>query len=168
VTALWPALLFASLGNRMVVTDQALGAMSGNWLQVREQTTCEAMQDESCLGRYGFAIHRDGTFLAGPSGEGGNAEGRIKPRELQQLEALMRRILPDAPGGQIPCKIGGPPGIRDQLDVTFMGESVVRIYDLGGSVGKLCYRGSRHDVERLHQYVHKLMTRYYPIPFPKT
>jgi hypothetical protein len=167
ITAACVALQFALRGDGQLATDQAIGILSSNWLQVAEQTTCEAMQDEYCLGRYGFTIHRDGTFLAGPSGEGEKTEGRISSKEVQQLDALMQPISPDALASQMTCETGGLPGIKDQVDVTFVDESVVRIYDLGGSLGQLCYRGSRADIERLHNHLRMLMTRYYPIPFPK-
>jgi hypothetical protein len=157
----------ALIGNTQMAADRSIGISPRTWLRVREQMTCEAMRDEYCLGRYGFIIDREGKFLAGPSGEGKKAEGRMGSRETQQLEELMQPISPDAPASQMTCEAGGLPGIKDQVDVTFVGESIVRIYDLGGSPGQLCYRGNRTDVERLHDYLHVLMTRYYPIPFPK-
>ena len=123
----------ALLDDTQVTAEQAIGIFSSSWLQMREQTTCEAMRDEYCLGRYGFTIHRDGTFLTGPSEEGRKSEGRISSEEMQELEALMQPILRDAPASQMTCEPGHSPGNKDQVDVTFVGELVVRIYDLGGS-----------------------------------
>ena len=64
--------------------DEAVSA-SGIWLEAKEQTACEAMQNDYCLGHFGFTIKRDGAFIAGPSTLGRKKEGRIKPHELQRL-----------------------------------------------------------------------------------
>jgi hypothetical protein len=136
------------------------------WLSVAEQTTCEAMHDDNCLGRYGFTIYRNGSFLTGPSPEGKKIEGRITPEEMRHLEALMRAISPEASAKLLTCESRGLPGNKEQIDVTFAPETVVRIYDLGGKPGQLCYRGDSHQVEQIHKYMHSLMERYYPIPFP--
>jgi len=139
---------------------------SGTWIEVREQTTCEAMRDDYCLGRYGFTIKDDGTFIAGPSPQGSQVQGRTKPQELRRLGKLMSQLSPILARGERTCEPGGLPGIKDQVDVTFAGGSVVRAYDSGGLVGKICHVGAWEDVHRLHDYLHKLMTRYYPLPFP--
>jgi hypothetical protein len=137
------------------------------WLKVSERVTCEAMKDDYCLGRYGFTINSDGTFVAGPSGEGRKTEGRIPQRELQQLGVLIRQMPAIASNEEPKCNKGGLPGVKDQIDLTLASGSAVRIYDLGGRVGEICYIGPRNSVRALHKYLHKLMTRYYPVPFPK-
>jgi hypothetical protein len=137
------------------------------WLQVSERTACEAMLDDYCLGRYGFAINSDGTFVAGPSREGRKIEGRIPQHELQQLGALIRQLPASASNEERRSNKGGLPGIKDQIDLALASGSVVRIYDLGGSVGEIRYIGRWDNVNRLHRYLHKLMTQYYPVPFPK-
>jgi hypothetical protein len=53
------------------------------------------------------------------------------------------------------------------MDITFPSGQVVRAYDLGGSIGKICYFGVWEDVRKVHAYLHKLLSRYYPVPFPK-
>lgn len=148
--------------------DGVRDAAADDWVQVSERTRCEAMQDAYCLGRYGFTIHRDGTFLAGPSADGHEVEGRITAAELHQLEALMGPFSPRGLRAQPVCEPGGPPGILDQIDVMFRGDLIVRTYDLGGSVGQLCYRGDKHDIGRLYRHLQSLMARYYPVPFPKS
>ena len=80
--------------------------------------------------------------------------------------AAVVQVSASATKGERICDPGGLPGIKDQIDVTFTAGQVVRAYDLGGSVGKICYVGSWHNVRRLHQYLRSLMTQYYPIPFP--
>lgn len=158
--------IIAGLQEHLAFNDGRLDMPSGTWVDVREQTVCEAMQDDYCLGRYGFTIKRDGTFIAGPSPHGGKAEGRIKPQELRRLGELIAQLSANQSSGERTCDPGGFPGIRDQVDITFLGGSVTRAYDLGGSIGKICYIGVWDDVRRLHDYLHKLLGRYYPVPFP--
>ena len=137
-----------------------------SWLEVSERTACEAMQDKYCLGRYGFTIHYDGTFATGASSGVGVTEGKITPQELQRLASLVRGTSTGALGGARTCNKGGLPGIKDQVDLTFANGVVVRIYDLGGSVGEVCFVGQWDNVHRLHQYLRGLMSRYYPVPYP--
>jgi hypothetical protein len=61
---------------------------------------------------------------------------------------------------------GGLPGIKDQVDLTLASGAVVRIYDLGGRGGEVCYIGRWDNVHELHQYLPALMSRYYPVPYP--
>jgi hypothetical protein len=142
-------------------------AMSAAWLEVREQTACEAMQDDYCLGRYGLTIKHDGTFMAGPSDRGSKVEGQLERRELRSLRSLIDQFSTTLPSEENNCDSGGLPGIKDRVDITFSGEQVVQMYDLGGSVGKICYVGTWDQAHKLHDYLHKLMTRYYPVPFPR-
>jgi hypothetical protein len=167
VTAFWLIGIIAGLREPLAFNDGKPDMPSATWVEVREQTACEAMQDDYCLGRYGFTIKRDGTFIAGPSGQGGKAEGRIKPQELRRLGELIAQLSANHSPGERTCDPGGPPGIRDQVDITFPSGRVARAYDLGGSVGKICYIGVWEDVRKLHAYLHRLLNRYYPVPFPK-
>jgi hypothetical protein len=137
------------------------------WLEVREQTACEGMQDDYCLGRYGFTIKHDGTFIAGPSGLETKVKGRLERQELRRLRELIGQFSTMFPSEEKNCEPGGLPGIKDQVDITFSGGHVVRAYDLGGRIGKVCYVGNKDRVRKLHEYLHDLMTRYYPVPFPK-
>ena len=77
------------------------------WLEVSERTACEVMPDKYSLGRYGFTIHDDGTFVAGASSGVGVTEGKITPQELQRLGSLIRGTLTGALGGEWTCKKGG-------------------------------------------------------------
>jgi hypothetical protein len=109
------------------------------WSEAGEETTCEAMQDDYCLGRYGFAINRDGTFIAGPSDSGSKVQGRIKSRELQRLGLLIQHFSRDLPSGEKTCNSGELVGIKDQVDVTFTNGTVVKVYDIRN--GHNCYVG---------------------------
>ena len=166
MTALWLIGVLAALSKPLALREEALDAASPLWLEISERTTCEAMQDEYCLGRYGFTIKHDGRFLAGPSPQGSKVEGRVKSSELKRLAELVIQLSAKSTNGEMVCGPGGVAGIKDQVEVTFKAGQVVRAYDLGGSVGKICYVGSWDNVRRLHQYLRNLMTQYYPIPFP--
>lgn len=133
------------------------------WLETKERTACEAMQSDYCLGRNGFAIKHDGTFIAGPSDQGIKTEGRIEMRELLELGELIEQLSETLPGEQRSCEPGGIVGIKDQLDVTLATGFVARVYELGN--GRICYLGGKDTVQRFHNYMRSLMTKYYPIPF---
>lgn len=126
------------------------------------------MQDDYCVGRYGFTIKYDGTFTAGPSDGGIKTEGRIKLPELKQLRDLIAEVSPGALGESKECHSEGLPGIRDQVDIMFGSGAVVRVYDLGGRIGKVCYAGSWDWVSKFHENLSGLMLHYYPVPFPKS
>jgi hypothetical protein len=166
MTAFWLIGILAALSKPLTSREEAPDAPLPAWLEISERTTCEAMQDDYCLGRYGFTIKHDGTFLAGPSPHGSKLDGRVKSSELHRLGELVVQVSASATNGERICDPGGVPGIKDQVDVTFKAGQVVRAYDLGGSVGKICYIGSWDNARRLHQYLRKLMTQYYPVPFP--
>lgn len=167
MTAVWLIGGSISLGEPMEIHSAASAMGSAAWLEVREQTACEAMQDDYCLGRYGFTIKHDGTFIAGQSGRGTQAEGRIGRRELRHLREFIGQLSIMLPSHEKNCDPGGPPGIKDQVDISFSGGQVVRAYDLGGTVGKICYVGSWDRVRKLHEYLHEVMLRYYPVPVSK-
>jgi hypothetical protein len=141
--AVWLINIVAAFGKPLVSPDAPAIVPAAAWLKVSERVTCEAMPDDYCL-------------------------GRIQQKELQQLGALIRQIPASASNEERRCNKGGLPGIKDQIDLTFASGWAVRIYDLGGSVGEICYTGRWDNVDRLHKYLHKLMTRYYPVPFSKS
>jgi hypothetical protein len=165
--AAWLIGSLAAFGKPLVSPDGPPALPAAAWLQVAERVRCEAMLDDYCLGRYGFTIKSDGTFVAGPSSQGRKIEGRIREQELKQLAALIRQLPASASSGERRRNKGGLPGIKDQIDLTFKSGLTVRIYDLGRSVRETLYIGRWDDVNRVHQYLHKLMSRYYPVPFPK-
>jgi hypothetical protein len=166
--AVWLFGIEAAFGKPLVSPDAPSTDPTAAWLQVSERVACEAMLDDYCLGRYGFTINSDGTFVAGPSGDGRKIEGRIRQQELQRLGALIHQLPASASNEDLRRSKDGLPGIKDQINLTFASRSAVRIYDLGGTVGEIRYIGRWDNVYRLHHYLHKLMTRYYPVPFPKS
>src|SRR5258708_20518606 len=77
------------------------GMLGSSWVQVREQTACEAMNPQYCVGRYGFTVHNDGSFLVGPADNGVTMAGGLSAAELAQISsdagALSSSNLPGAP-----------------------------------------------------------------------
>ena len=63
MTAFWLIGVLAALSKPLALREEASDAASPLWLEISERTTCEAMQDDYCLGRYGFTIRHDGKFL---------------------------------------------------------------------------------------------------------
>jgi hypothetical protein len=163
--AFWLVGILVACYGLLARSDAAFLLKSGIWLETKERTTCEAMQDDYCLGRNGFTIKHDGGFIAGPSDLGSKAVGRIKPRELQQLRELIEHLSQSLPNGKRTCEPGGLVGIKDQLDITLMTGFVARVYDLG--IDSTCYLGTKTHARQFHAYMRSLMKRYYPIPFPK-
>ena len=139
---------FATPSEPLAIRADASGPSATPWLQIREETRCEAMRDDDCLGRYGFTFTYGGAFAAGPSDRGSKTEGRIEPQELQRLRELVAQVSSSLAGADRICRPEGLPGIRDQLDLTFGSGAVVRIYDLGGRVGMACQVGNRDRVQR--------------------
>src|SRR5258708_34357104 len=82
------------------------GMLGSSWVQVREQTACEAMNPQYCVGRYGFTVHNDGTFLVGPADNGVTMSGGLPAAELAHnpSDAVppSRPNLPRAPGCDSP------------------------------------------------------------------
>ena len=167
VAALWMVSVLPMLGQPSALLDTSSGGPSSHWRQVSVQTACEAMQDDYCLGRYGFSVRSDGAYAAGPSPGGRKVVGRIKPDELKRLHQLMAKFSAKSPVQDRTPEQPAVPGIRDQIDIEFAGGNTVRAYELGGSARKIRHRGAWDDAKRLHDVVHKLLVHYYPNPFPQ-
>ena len=167
VAALWMVSVLPMLGQPSALLDTNSGGPSSHWRQVRVQTACEAMQDDYCLGRYGFIVQSDGEYTAGPSPNGRKVEGRIKPDELQRLHQLMGKFSVDSPVQDRTPEQPTVPGIKDQIDIEFAGWNTVRAYEVGGAGRKILHSGAWDDARRLHDLVHHLLAHYYPHPFPQ-
>ena len=165
--SLWSGATWAGL-TLMIGTmcNPAISLEAPAWLELRQHNACEAMKDQYCLGRFGFAIKPDGSFITGPSGSGRRVKGRLGRAELRRLNILIASTAATIAVGQTQCEAGGLVGIRDQLDIDFKNGPPVQLYNLGGKVGTLCVSGAKDRVDKLHSYVRVLMTRYYRVPFP--
>src|SRR5260221_13952401 len=81
--AVWLIDILTAFGKPLVSPDALSIVPAAAWLKVSERVACEAMQDDYCLGRYGFTIDSDGTFVAGPPGGGGQSHGGATPKERE-------------------------------------------------------------------------------------
>jgi hypothetical protein len=160
------AMLSASLPLSPIRAGNLPGAGPAAWLVVREQTRCEAMPDDRCLGRYGFAIERSGGFVVGPSPRGNLVRGRIAGDELQRLGRLVDRVASTLAAVPRRCAPGGIPGVGGQLEIGFADGTSAMVYDAGRPIGTICYAGNWEDVSSLRDEAGSLLTRYYPSPFP--
>jgi len=165
IAALWMVSVFPVL-QQSALLDTNSGGPSPPWRHVRVQTACEAMQDDYCLGRYGFIVESNGAYAAGPSPSGRKVEGRLKSAELQHLHQLMSKFSGETSLQERIQEQPAVPGIRDQIDIKFASGSTVRAYEVGGPARKIRHGGAWEDARRLHDYVHKLLSYYYPKPFP--
>src|SRR5260221_13396823 len=87
--AVWLIDILTAFGKPLVSPDALSIVPAAAWLKVSERVACEAMQDDYCLGRYGFTIDSDGTFVAGPPCGRRKGEGRITPKGVAQVGALV-------------------------------------------------------------------------------
>lgn len=136
------------------------------WVQVTEHTSCEALLRQYCTGAFGFTVQSDGRFTVGPAENGATLTGALTESERMQVQADVAQVssnLAASPQCDLAPTI---PGSSDQIDLTDPRLWPVRVYDLGGTPGNVCYRGARDQAARLHTDLGALMARYYPRPFP--
>jgi hypothetical protein len=62
MTAFWLIGILAALSKPLALREEASDAALPVWLEISERTTCEAMQDDYCLGRVGPGQHPDPLF----------------------------------------------------------------------------------------------------------
>lgn len=141
-------------------------APDGSWLQVSEQTTCEALLPTDCVGIYGFSVSSDGQYTVGPAESGQSLTGRLSEAEQSALSADAAAVA--AHLGDPPECESGPivAGVSDRVDLVDARQGRVRVYDQGGTPGSVCTRGGRDRATKLHADLAALMARYYPRPFP--
>lgn len=144
----------------MLVACDTFRPVGSDWLQVQEQTTCEALQPSACVGAFGFTLTRDGAvFLADhkdpaslPASERTQLAGEIAALDL---------------GARVECDASPTiPGVTDHVDVTMTDGSVVRVFDKGTTPNQTCYRGGREAAIRLHDDVAAQMAKLYGTTIP--
>jgi hypothetical protein len=137
------------------------GVLGSSWVQVREQTACEAMDPRYCVGHYGFTVHNDGTFLVGPADNGVTMGGGLSATELAQLSSDAGALSSSNLRGAQECDSGRIiPGTGLSVDMTLNDQTTVTVVD------NLCYRGGRDRAVRLRDDVNALTQKYHPRPFP--
>jgi hypothetical protein len=141
-------------------------APEASWVQVAEQTSCEALAPRYCVGGFGFTVESDGHFTVGPAENGARVTGSLSSDERLQLSADVAQVSAGLPGNAECDAAATVPGSRDQVDLLEARQVSVRVYDLGGTIGNVCYRGGRAQAARLHADMSALTAKYYPRPFP--
>jgi hypothetical protein len=137
------------------------GVLGSSWVQVREQTACEAMNPQYCVGRYGFTVHNDGTFLVGPADSGVTMSGGLSAAELAQISSDAGALSSSNLRGAPECDSGRIiPGTGLSVDMTLNDQTLVKV------VENLCYRGGRDRAVKLRDDIETLTQKYYPRPFP--
>jgi hypothetical protein len=141
-------------------------APSGGWVELKEQTTCEAMAPASCVGAFGFTVQNDGRFTVGPADDGSTLTGTLSEPERARISSDAALVGADLAGSP-QCEAGSTvAGASDEVDLVDARLGPVRVFDRGGTVGRTCYRGGRDHALRLHSDLSALIARYYPRPFP--
>lgn len=157
-------------GGEGSAADRPKPAMA--WASLAEQTSCEAMRPVYCRGFYGFRVYADGRYSAGYlRGKDKQIKGRIAQQELANLHRYMAHYL-SAPAEVRPEQAGGRriPGSGDTCVVEYANGSAVVVFQTGTILN-----GGRH-IPHLYKadsvtmplidYLHRLLERYYPQPFP--
>jgi hypothetical protein len=143
-------------------------APSSGWVQVKEQTTCEALAPAHCVGAFGFTVQNDGRFTVGPADDGSTLNGALSDPERTQISSDVALVVGADLTGSPQCDPAtAVAGISDEVDLLDARIGPVRVFDLGGTVGRTCYRGGRDRAIQLHTDLTALMSRYYPRPFPR-
>lgn len=136
------------------------------WAQVTEHTTCEALVAQYCTGAFGFTVHSDGHFTVGPAENGASLTGVLTELEWRQVSTDVAEVSSNLAASPQCDPAQTIPGITDQIDLMDPRQGSVRVYDLGGTIGNLCYRGGRQQAAKLHTDLGALTSKYYPRPFP--
>ena len=154
------SLLLASCG------AQTPSSPSQTWAQVKEQTSCEALNPADCTGAYGFLVTSDGHWASGPSPSGATRTGALTQGEKEQISADASLVAAGLGGSAVCERSQTVPGVADAVDLMDSLHGLTRVFDLGGTPGNTCYRGGRDRAIQLHNDLATLMGKYYPRPFP--
>jgi hypothetical protein len=154
----WAALALGACGSP--------SAPDAGWAQVSEHTSCEALLRQYCAGAFGFTVRSDGRFTVGPADNGATQSGAVTEAERAQLSADVSQVSANLMASPQCEPAQTIPGSSDQVDLTDARQGPVRVYDLGGTVGSVCYRGGRAQAASLHTDLAALTAKYYPRPFP--
>ena len=161
-------------GWRVMVSGLLLGGCASSspstpdsaWLQVKGQTTCEAIVPNYCLGAFGFSVGSDGRFFVGSPDGGANRTGGVTDAERARIDADVAQVQANLAAGP-ECEVTHTiPGISDRVDLQPTSGGVITVFDFGGTPGRTCYRGGREHAIQLHTDLAALIVKYYPHPVP--
>jgi hypothetical protein len=131
---------------------------------VSEQVSCEAMNPDSCVGGFGFAVDSQGNFTAGPSPTGKVVQGKITSDELASLKSSLSVILGTSSRGMTCKTIETIPGIGDTIKATFTDNTQENVFTIQS--GQECFLGTATTGPTFGDFFHQLLNKYYPNPFP--
>jgi hypothetical protein len=139
------------------------------WSQTSERTSCSFGTAENCIGAYGFTVLSNGSYQVGPAPTGLLLSGSLAPGEADVINQDALSVAAGNLTGAYTCAGSNEsPGNRDDVSILFGGQNtadvVYREFLIG--VGSDCYIGNANAAFQLHTDLNRLMTEYYPIPFP--
>lgn len=126
------------------------------------------MDEDLCLGAFGFRVYSDRTLVAGPPSGGGVVSGIIRGRELEILDRDVAGITPTDLNAPLVCRSDRViPGVDDKV-ILSNGQRHFVVYEENSVAlrGSDCASGDPVKAEKLHADLSAMMREYYPVPFP--
>jgi hypothetical protein len=141
------------------------------WSLVQERTSCQGLEDSSCIGAYGFAVLNNGSYFIGPGPSGESLMGHLDGAEFDVINQDALAVATDSLTPPYTCTDGNYiPGVQDNVTIDFsgndVGDVIYREYILG--LGSSCYIGNESNTLQLHADLRNLLGEYYPVPFPSS
>lgn len=164
------AFLLLGLGAAAGHAQDPIPANTNPFSTIKIETRCEAMVDNACLGRFGFAVDSQGNFTAGPDPSGKTAQGVITPTELESLANSIVEL--NKSEETLGCKPQGAiPGAVLHISVVYAADG--KKADIFFSArqahfrvqGNECLGGPLQKERAVRAAVSKLLAKYYPVPF---
>ena len=139
---------------------------SGSWLKMKNKTTCEAMQNEFCVGFFGLSVAYSGEYSVGPTPEGVMLNGQITPDELIKLRSEADLVASGNTQGPPACiPSSSIPGLSDLVTLVLPDSSSVQVFSQSAS--SICFLNDVAADRQLQADLSSLTNKYYPRPFPK-
>ncbi len=143
----------------------------GAWDGITEQSTCEAVEPNFCLGQFGFFIDFNGQFIAGGNGGSKQIRGNLTDTEFSALNAAANDFAASVTGQSSTCGHAQLiPGVSDAISIGVQTAPATNSYSQAfvyrTDVSNVCHDGDATKAATLRDMFHQLRTEYYPIPFP--
>ena len=125
------------------------------WLSISEETRCEAMRSEYCLGAFGFRVHADGSYETGyrPGATSHTAgSGQLAADDLAALKRAIADASPRASSWKATDADKHMPGMSDDVTLAFSDGHAQRVPATESG---------------LRDLMKTLLKKYYPIPYTR-
>ena len=130
-----------------------------------ENTTCEAMKNDHCVGFFGFSVSNAGTYIVGPASDGQKLSGQISSDELLKLSTDADAVASGNTQRPPVCSASSLiPGVSDVVALILPDQSNVQVYSQ--TAFSSCYLNDESADRKVQTDLHAIMAKYYPIPFP--